>query len=188
MGTAMRDRVLMSVTAKVSLSERQRLLTEQLYERHALRAFRFAYVVTGNREQAEDLTQEAFSRAFARIDTIQDSDAFGGYLRTTLLNLARAQHRRGQLERLSLLRSARRERTNAEGLPFGVEERERLWIALHRLPYRQRAALVLRYYEDLSEREAARTLGVSVASLKGLVARGIGTLRLRIIDDEGGSR
>jgi RNA polymerase sigma factor (sigma-70 family) len=187
MGTAMRDRVLMSVTAKVSLSERQRLLTEQLYERHALRAFRFAYVVTGNREQAEDLTQEAFSRAFARIETIQDSEAFGGYLRTTLLNLARAQHRRGRLERLSLLRSARRELTNADGLP-SVEERERLWIALHRLPYRQRAALVLRYYEDLSEREAARTLGVSMASLKGLVARGIGTLRLQIIEDEGGSR
>lgn len=173
----------MSLTARASLNEGQRHQTEQLYERHALRAFRLAYVLTGNREQAEDLMQEAFSRSFAQIETIQDPEAFGGYLRTTLLNLARAQHRRSQLERLSLVRSASGLRVVAEVQP-SVEERDRLWIALHRLPYRQRAALVLRYYEDLSEREAARALGVSVASIKSLVARGVKTLRRQITEEK----
>jgi RNA polymerase sigma factor (sigma-70 family) len=140
----------------------------------------------GSREQAEDLMQEAFSRAFARVETIRNPEAFGGYLRTTMLHLAQAQHGRSQLERLSLVRSARRRGGLAE-VPPSFEERDGLWIALHRLPYRQRAALVLRYYEDLSEREAAKTLGVSVASLKALVARGIGTLRHHVIDEEGGS-
>jgi RNA polymerase sigma factor (sigma-70 family) len=61
-------------------------------------------------------------------------------------------------------------------------------MALHRLRYRQRAALVLRYYEDLSEREAASALDVSVASVKALVARGLETLRRDVIKEEGGSR
>ena len=176
----------MSLT-RTSLDDRQRLQTQQLYERHALRAFRFAYVLVGSRDKAEDLMQEAFSRAFARIETIEDPEAFGGYLRTTLLNLARAQQRRTHLERLSLARLAQGRRTGAEFQP-SVEERDRLWMALHRLPYRQRAALVLRYYEDLSEREAASALDVSVASVKALVARGLETLRRDVIKEEGGSR
>jgi RNA polymerase sigma factor (sigma-70 family) len=58
-----------------------------------------------------------------------------------------------------------------------VEERDRLWRALAGLPFRQRAALVLRYYEDLSERDAARALGTTVAGIKALVSRGTTTLR-----------
>src|SRR3954452_4366940 len=102
-----KDRTLVILRTESSLNEGQRLQTEQLYELHALRALRFAYVLMGSREQAEDLMQEAFSRAFARIETVRDPEAFGGYLRTTMLHLAQAQHRRTQLERLSLVRSAR---------------------------------------------------------------------------------
>ena len=58
-----------------------------------------------------------------------------------------------------------------------VGAREDLWKALATLPARQRAALVLRYYEDLSERETAEVLGCSVAAVKSLVARGGGALR-----------
>jgi RNA polymerase sigma factor (sigma-70 family) len=61
-----------------------------------------------------------------------------------------------------------------------VGAREDLWRALGTLPARQRAALVLRYYEDLSERETADVLGCSVAAVKSLVARGGEALRERI--------
>jgi RNA polymerase sigma factor (sigma-70 family) len=62
----------------------------------------------------------------------------------------------------------------------GPEERDALWRALLALPTRQRAALVLRFYEDLSEREAAEVLGCSVGALNQLVVRGMAGLRARI--------
>jgi RNA polymerase sigma factor (sigma-70 family) len=65
-----------------------------------------------------------------------------------------------------------------------VGVREDLWRALATLPPRQRAALVLRYYEDLSEHDAAQVLGCSVAALKSLVARGSETLRELIRGEE----
>lgn len=148
-----------------------------LYEAHALRAFRFAYVLTGSRDVAEDLLQEAFIRTFKRLATLRDRDAFPGYLRTTILNLARAQMRRRRFERLALRREAVLGPAQLAEQP-DIEQRDRLWQALQDLPYRQRAALVLRYYEDLSERETAGALGTSVAGVKALVSRGIKTVRV----------
>jgi RNA polymerase sigma-70 factor (sigma-E family) len=164
----------------------RRELLRELYESHALRALRFAFVLTGNQDLAEDLMQEAFTRAFDRAGALHDPAAFGGYLRTTILNLARMRRRRASIERLSLTRYARREVAETTNSP-AIDERDRLWTALHRLPYRQRAALVLRYYEDLSERDAADVLGVSLAALKGLVARGAKSLRIDLTGPEGDS-
>jgi DNA-directed RNA polymerase specialized sigma24 family protein len=65
-----------------------------------------------------------------------------------------------------------------------VGAREDLWRRVLELPPRQRAALVLRYYEDLSEHDAAQTLGCSVAAMKSLVARGTSALRERIESEE----
>jgi RNA polymerase sigma factor (sigma-70 family) len=108
-----------------------------------------AYVLTCVREVAEDLVQEAFLRAFDRLDTLREPDAFPGYLRQTVLNLARAHLRRQRVERLSLRWHALLV-GSPHGVPADIKQREGLWLALQRLPYRQRAALVLRYYEDLS--------------------------------------
>jgi RNA polymerase sigma-70 factor (sigma-E family) len=157
----------------------------ELYETHALWAFRFAYMLAGDREVAEDLVQEAFLRAFDRLGTLRERDAFPGYLRTTILNAARGHFRRQRSERLTLRRVGRLDR----GLPApppDVGERERLWRALQRLPYRQRAALVLRYYEDLPELDAARALGTSVAAIKALVSRGTSALRSGLEEEGGG--
>jgi RNA polymerase sigma factor (sigma-70 family) len=151
----------------------------ELYETHALRALRLAYVLTGAREVAEDLVQEAFLRAFDRLHTLREQEAFPGYLRQTVLNLARAHFRRSRLERLALRRHALLAR-DLQGDPLDVEQRDGLWRSLQRLPYRQRAALVLRYYEDLSERQAAEALETSVAAIKALVSRGIRQLRTEL--------
>jgi RNA polymerase sigma-70 factor (sigma-E family) len=149
---------------------------EELYEAHALRALRLAYVLTGLRDVAEDLVQEAFLRAFDRLDTLREQEAFPGYLRQTVLNLARAHFRRRNREGRSLRRQAFLAGTLQRNPP-DVELRETLWRALQRLPYRQRAALVLRFYEDLSEKQAAEVLGTSVAAIKALVSRGTRKLR-----------
>jgi RNA polymerase sigma-70 factor (sigma-E family) len=161
-----------------AVGDREQHLAE-LYEAHALRALRLAYVLTGVREVAEDLVQEAFLRAFDRLDTLREQEAFPGYLRQTILNLARAQFRRRLLEHLSLRRHALLARS-PQGDPPDIEQRESLWRALHRLPYRQRAALVLRYYEDLSEKEAAQVMRTSVAAIKAVVSRGTGKLRVEL--------
>lgn len=158
-----------------AVRDRERQLAE-LYEAHALRALRLAYVLTGVREVAEDLVQEAFLRAFGRLDTLREEQAFPGYLRQTVLNLARAHFRRRRIERLAVRRHALLA-GSLQGVQPDVEQREGLWRGLQRLPYRQRAALVLRYYEDLSEGETAQVLGTSVAAIKALVSRG--TRRLR---------
>ena len=65
-----------------------------------------------------------------------------------------------------------------------MASRHDLRRALDRLPYRQRAALVLRFYEDLSEKEAARSLGCAVGTIKSLVSRGLHTLREELQDDD----
>jgi RNA polymerase sigma-70 factor (sigma-E family) len=148
-----------------------------LYERHAPAAGRLAYLLTGDRALAEDLTQEAFVRVVGRFRHLRVPDAFEAYLRRTIVNLHTSQLRRRRLERAYLEREGRSETSTTNP---DVGAREELWQAILALPPRQRAAVVLRYYEDLSERETADALGCSVSAAKSLVARAMQTLRALI--------
>ena len=154
----------------------------ELYERHAPGAVSLAYLLTSNREAAEDLVQEAFLRLTGRFRHLRSRDAFAAYLRQTVVNLFLSQMRRQRLEREQLSREMRRPESHA-GLP-DVEGRDEMWAALQELPPRQRAALVLRYYEDLSERDVAEVMRCSVAAAKSLVARGMEALRELMKDVE----
>src|SRR5438093_4443801 len=147
----------------------------ELYERHVGAAMGLSYLLTGNQQQAEDLVQEAFVRCVGRFRHIRVPDAFDAYLRRTIVNLHTSGLRRKRLERAWLAREAGRGVTHAERPD--VDERAELWARLQQLPPRQRAALVLRYYEDLSERDAADAMGISAAAMKSLVARGTAALR-----------
>ena len=152
---------------------------EELYERHAPAAGRLAYLLTGDRALAEDLVQEAFVRLVGRFRHLRVPDAFESYLRRTIVNLHTSWLRRRRLERAYLEREKAAVRPADPGMP-DIGGREELWRALQGLPARQRAAVVLRFYEDLSERETADVLGSSPAAVKSLVARATGTLRARI--------
>jgi RNA polymerase sigma-70 factor (sigma-E family) len=148
-----------------------------LYRRHAPAARSLAYLLTGDRGQAEDLAQEAFVRLAGRFRHLRNPDAFPAYLRRTVVNLHTSQLRRRRLERAWLEREGRE--------PVGSNEpdvaaREDLWHQLLALPPRQRAALVLRYYEDLSEAETAEVLRCSVAAAKSLTQRAMESLRGRM--------
>lgn len=147
----------------------------ELYALHAPRAARLAYLLTSDRELAEDLTQEAFVRLMRRYHDLRNPASFDAYLRTTVVNLARKHFRHRRVERTHLEKE--RGRISSTSDAGVVETREEAWQALRMLPGRQRAALVLRYYEDLSEQETADILGVTVAAVKSLVQRGVATLR-----------
>lgn len=160
-------------------SVRQRGLAE-LYRTHASSAFRVAYLITGDRALAEDLTHEAFIKVFGRIRQLRDESSFDAYLRQAVVNLSNSHFRRARLERRHLRGEVRG--PMAVELP-GVEERDELRTALVALPVRQRTAIVLRYYEDLSERETADIMGISSGAVRSLVARGMGDLRARVDPD-----
>jgi RNA polymerase sigma-70 factor (sigma-E family) len=150
---------------------------EELYQLNAREGVRLAYLMTGDRELAEDISQEAFVRVAGRWQDLRNPDAFRAYLRRSIVNLSRSHFRRQRVARNYLKRQASPEISS--DLP-DVERRDVLRTALQSLPHRQRAALVLRYYEDLSEQQTAEALGCSVGAVKSLVNRGTGALRQRI--------
>jgi RNA polymerase sigma-70 factor (sigma-E family) len=152
----------------------------ELYEAHAPDAARLAYLLTGDRALAEDLVHEAFVRLFGRFRDLRNPDAFGAYLRTTVVNLARSHFRRRRVERAYLERQGR----GPDPAPPDVSGREELWQALHRLRPRQRAAIVLRYYEDLTEAQTADVMGCAVGTVKSLVSRGVDRLRVELRGSE----
>jgi RNA polymerase sigma-70 factor (sigma-E family) len=158
----------------------------ELYREHAEPALRLAYLLTGERALAEDLVQEAFVRVAGRFVHLRDPDAFAAYLRRAVVNLANSHFRRRRVERAYLTRA----KTEA-GVGAGagstdpmVEDRDRLWHALETLPDRQRAAIVLRYYEDMSEARIAELLQCRPGTVKSLLSRGLEAMRTEIGGDE----
>jgi RNA polymerase sigma-70 factor (sigma-E family) len=156
---------------------RLRRKLDAAYVEHAPGLGRLAYLLTGDAAVAEDLVQEAFVRAFARFAHLRRQDALAGYLRQTVVNLARKHFRRASTERAYLEKARSGDELRAQP---DLALREQLWTALRELPYRQRCALVLRFYEDVSEREAARLLGCRVGTVKSLVHRGLSSMREQI--------
>ncbi len=149
---------------------------EELYVRHAPDGIRLAYLLTGDRVMAEDLVQEAFARFVGRLHFLRDPDAFEAYLRRTIVNLTKNFFRHRALERTYLTREAGRRQP--EDPDPDVPTYETMRTALLGLPARQRAAIVLRYYEDLPESAIADILRCRPATVRSLVSRALQTLRL----------
>jgi RNA polymerase sigma-70 factor (sigma-E family) len=147
----------------------------ELYRSHADMAVRLAYLLTGDLTLAEDLTHDAFVRISGRLLHLRHPGALDAYLRRTVVNLANSHFRRKRVERAYL----ERERTlrAPEHVDPDISSREALRGALLRLPARQRAAIVLRFYQDLSEAQTAEILGCRPGTAKSLVSRGMRALR-----------
>jgi RNA polymerase sigma-70 factor (sigma-E family) len=146
------------------------------WEAHRTSLLRLAVLLTGRQDQAEDLVQDAFVRAARRLPSVGADDA-RAYLRATVLNLWRKRLRRLVLERKARL----------EPLPQSeptFEERDALWAAIRRLPGRRRACLVLRYYEDLTERETAELLGCSIGTVKSQTHKALMRLRQELSHED----
>jgi RNA polymerase sigma-70 factor (sigma-E family) len=147
---------------------------EELYTANAQRAGRLAYFLVGDRELAQDLVQEAFLKVFARWGNMRQPDSFAAYLNRTIVNLAHKAHRRRDVERRYLDKQPRLE---AVAPTRDYETADELWRQLQLLPQRQRTAIVLRYYEDLTENQAAEAMGCSETAIASLVQRALGALR-----------
>ncbi|MGH3655355.1 MAG: SigE family RNA polymerase sigma factor [Micromonosporaceae bacterium] len=142
---------------------------EGLFTERYAELTRLAFVMTGDRNVAEDLAQDAFVRAWPRLSTLRAPEAAPAYLRTTLVNLVRQRHRRRVLE-------WRHPPTPAEPVPPPDDDRSTaldLAEVVRRLPLRKRECVVLRYYADLSEEETARVLGISVGTVKSQTHRAL---------------
>lgn len=178
--------VLWVVNASVQVAEEaqsQPARLEELYVRHTPAAVGLAYLLTGDREAAEDLVQDAFVRLSGKFQHLRNREAFGSYLRRTVVNLHLSRLRRIRLERSYVARERGGAERPQSSMP-DIAERADLWAGLQQLPARQRTALVLRYYEDMSERESAEVLRCSVSALKSLVTRATATLREQIGSEE----
>jgi RNA polymerase sigma-70 factor (sigma-E family) len=142
---------------------------------------RFAFLLTSDHHTAEDLVQTALAKTFLTWDRLRDRGAVDSYVRRIIVN-----------ENTSMWRRAwkRRERTS-EILPDrgtvdpDVETRDAMWKVVQSLPPRQRATVVLRYYEDLSEADTAAVLGCSVGNVKSQTSRGLAAMRAAVTADPG---
>jgi RNA polymerase sigma-70 factor (sigma-E family) len=148
----------------------------ELYLAHADRARRLAYLLTGDRATAEDLVQDAFIRLAGRLAHLRDPGAFEAYLRRTVVNLSNSHFRHRRVERAHLDRQGGTWELGFEP-SAAFDARDALWAALGSLSDRQRAAIVLRYYEDLPDARIAEILGCRVGTVKSLVSRGLDALR-----------
>jgi RNA polymerase sigma-70 factor (sigma-E family) len=135
---------------------------------------RTAYLLTGDEGKAEDLLQTALSRLWLVWSRVKD-DAPEAYVRKILANTSASWWRRrwhGERPTETLP-----EQMATDDVAGSVADRDRLRIALGQLSARQRAVVVLRYAEDLSERQVAEELGISLGTVKTLASRGLAKLR-----------
>jgi RNA polymerase sigma-70 factor (sigma-E family) len=139
---------------------------------------RTARSLTANPSDAEDLLQTALTKTYVAWERIEDHRALDGYVRRALLNTRTSQWRKRRVDEFVC-----EELPEPESVPGGNDPAEQqalhdaMWRAIMKLPARQRAMVVLRYYEDLSEVQTAEVLGVSVGTVKSAVSRALGKLR-----------
>lgn len=139
--------------------------------------FRTAWLLTGNRQDAQDLVQSALERACRHWDRVAAAEQPEAYVRRILVNSVKDRWfaRRRVVE---VCFDDARPVPEAGVSPYRqVDLRRSIIAALMRLPAGERAVLVLRYYEDLTEAEIARTLNCSAGTVKSQASRGIARLR-----------
>jgi RNA polymerase sigma-70 factor (sigma-E family) len=141
---------------------------------------RTAYLLAGNRHDAEDLVQTSFAKLYLSWDRVRDHGSMDGYVRRILVNehnslWRRAWKRREHSADDSVLRGHERPHHDA----YDDGGRNALWDVVQTLPRKARAVVVLRYYEQLSEAETAAVLGISVGTVKSQTSRALAALRER---------
>ncbi|MEV5437312.1 SigE family RNA polymerase sigma factor [Streptomyces sp. NPDC052682] len=139
---------------------------------------RTARSLTGNPSDAEDLLQSALTKTYVAWERIEDHRALDGYVRRALVNTRTSQWRKRKVDEFATDELPEPEPAVGHDDPAERQAlHDAMWRAIMRLPVRQRAMVVLRYYEDLSEAQTAEVLGVSVGTVKSAVSRALAKLR-----------
>jgi len=146
---------------------------------------RTAYLLTGNRHDAEDLVQTAFAKLYLSWDKVRDQGSMDAYVRRILVNEHNSLWRRAWKKRehstdVTVLQGLEKPRHDTHDTGGDTGGDTALWDVVQTLPRRARAVVVLRYYEQLSEAETAAVLGISVGTVKSQSSRALATLRDRV--------
>lgn len=155
------------------------------FERHHAELARFAHLLTGEREAADDLAADALVALWQRWDRLRGADHPLAYARGVVANMARERIRSAVRERrrIALFWSRSPEKMEGPDMAAVLDVR----AALARLPFRKRACVVLRHAFDLSEKDTAAALGISVGTVKSQTSKGMaeleGILGVRAVGD-----
>ena len=153
-----------------------------LYQAHALGLVRLAVLMVGDQQAAEDVVQDAFLGLYRRWSALKDQDRALSYARSSVLNGCRMVLRaRSSRDKITL--AAPDDIESAEATALLGEANREVIAALRRLPARQREAVVLRYYLDMSEDQAAQAMRVSRGTVKSATSRGLAALG-RLLKEE----
>jgi RNA polymerase sigma-70 factor (ECF subfamily) len=155
---------------------------ETLVKQHQEKAFRLAYLLMGDADEAEDIVQEAFIRALGNMERFDTTRPFRPWLLSITANLARNRHRTiaRYLAALSRLLRAEPAPASNTGEASSVQECEAqiLWQAVRRLSTNDQEIIYLRYFLDLSEAEMAATLNIAPGTVKSRLHRALKRLRV----------
>jgi len=171
-------------TASSQTKERERDFAV-LFDRHYRSLRGLAFVMLGDAARAEEIVMEAYLKAFSGWTRIAHLDHPHAYLRQVVVNLCRSKFRREKIE--LRVNAVVHHSTQSEWQPES-EIRMDLWAAVRKLPERQRACVVLRYLEDMTEREIADALECSIGTVKSQLFKARTKLERELGMDGGGNR
>jgi RNA polymerase sigma-70 factor (sigma-E family) len=157
----------MDTRAAPAAADRQ---VTELYQVHALGLARLALLMLGDRDAAQDVVQDAFLGLYRRWGKLSSADAAPAYLRTSVLNGCRTLLKRRSRPAPHAVEESLE---SAEAVLLQTEEQRAMLAVIRRLPSRQRETLVLRYYLDMTEDQAAQVMGVSRGTVKSATSRAV---------------
>lgn len=153
---------------------------DAFYRQHHRDAVRWAAALVGQRHVAEELAHDALVRTAARLEHLDNP---GAYLRRSVVNACRSWHRSHGREAARLSKVVRSDQALSTGAAPLSDTSVEVLDVLARLPYRQRAAVVLRFWADWPDDHIAEALGCRPASVRVLVHRGLATLREQLTEE-----
>ena len=142
---------------------------------------RAAYLMVGDEQLAQDLVQEALTKTYVAWPRLRDPGKAEAYTRKAITTTAITWFRRKGWD--NERPAERLPEAAGRGHADDVVDRTTVWGAIQALPPRQRAALVLRYYEDQTEAQTAEALGCAVGTVKSQVSAALAALRARLGDE-----
>ena len=174
-------------TLLARMQEGQTAAFEQLVRRHTTRFYRLAYRFMNHRTEAEDVVQDAFLKLWERPDSWRPDggSAFTTWFYRVVVNLCLDRKKKKQSLPLADDLPVPDSRPSQEENLLQQEREKRLEAQIALLPQRQRTALNLCFYEELSNQEAADVMGLRLKALQSLLMRAKMTLKLQLMDEKG---
>jgi len=153
----------------------------RLFGAHYRSLVRLGVLLLRDQGAAEEVVQDAYVGLHSRWRQLRDADRALAYLRASVVNRSRSRLRHRQVvERFAAASRPPPDMPSAEAGALDALEHTEVIAALHALPTRQREAIVLRYYVDLSEADIAEAMGISRGAVKSHTSRGVAALRARL--------